>query len=64
MTAPPGAASAPATAFFSARSRHPGGVGMTMTDGSVKFIKDTVNAMTWYSLATRANAEVLSSDAY
>jgi len=50
--------------FFSARSRHPGGVNVTMTDGSVKFIKDTVNAMTWYSLATRANAEVLSSDAY
>ncbi|MFO0908032.1 MAG: DUF1559 domain-containing protein [Isosphaeraceae bacterium] len=50
--------------FFSARSRHPGGVNVCMTDGSVKFIKDTVAPATWYSLATRDNGEVLSSDSY
>ncbi|MGE3822050.1 MAG: DUF1559 domain-containing protein [Isosphaeraceae bacterium] len=50
--------------FFSARSRHPGGVNVTMADGSVRFIKDTVNQRTWFALATRSGGEVLSADSY
>ena len=50
--------------FFSARSRHPGGVNVCMSDGSVKFIKDSVNQATWFALATRSGREVLSSDSY
>jgi len=50
--------------FFSARSRHPGGVNVTMTDGSVRFIKDSINARTWYALATRAMGEIISADSY
>jgi hypothetical protein len=35
-----------------------------MSDGSVKFIKDSVNQMTWWALGTRGNGEVISSDSY
>jgi prepilin-type processing-associated H-X9-DG protein len=50
--------------FFAARSNHPGGVNVSMTDGSVRFIKDSVGIKTWYSLATRNGGEILSSDSY
>jgi prepilin-type N-terminal cleavage/methylation domain-containing protein/prepilin-type processing-associated H-X9-DG protein len=50
--------------FFAARSLHPGGVNVSMTDGSVRFIKDSISYQTWYALATRNGGEVLSSDSY
>ena len=50
--------------FYSARSRHPGGVNVGMTDGSVRFIKDSISLQTWYALATRSGAEVFGSDSY
>jgi prepilin-type N-terminal cleavage/methylation domain-containing protein/prepilin-type processing-associated H-X9-DG protein len=50
--------------FFSARSRHPGGVNVLTADGSVKFIKDTIADKTWFALATRAGGEIISSDSY
>jgi len=50
--------------FYDARSRHPGGVNVCMTDGSVRFVKDTVAITAWYALATRAGGETVSSDAY
>jgi len=50
--------------FYSARSRHPGGVNCAMTDGSVKFIKDSIAIPIWYALATRSGGEVISADAY
>ncbi|WP_435018174.1 DUF1559 domain-containing protein [Tundrisphaera sp. TA3] len=46
------------------RSRHPGGVNALMADGSVKFIKNTVNQTAWWALGTKAGNEVLSADAY
>jgi prepilin-type N-terminal cleavage/methylation domain-containing protein len=45
-------------------SYHPGGVIVTMGDGSCRFIKDTVNRMTWYALGTKAGGEVISADSY
>ncbi len=48
----------------SARSNHPGGVNILVGDGSVKFIKDSVNLATWRALGSRNGGEVLSSDAY
>jgi prepilin-type processing-associated H-X9-DG protein len=47
-----------------ARSRHPGGVDAAMCDGSVRFVKNTVNLSTWRALSTTRGAEVLSSDSY
>jgi prepilin-type N-terminal cleavage/methylation domain-containing protein/prepilin-type processing-associated H-X9-DG protein len=46
------------------RSLHPGGGNFAMADGSVKFIKSSVNVSTYRALATRAGNEVLSADSY
>jgi prepilin-type N-terminal cleavage/methylation domain-containing protein/prepilin-type processing-associated H-X9-DG protein len=45
-------------------SYHPGGVNVLMADGSVKFIKDSINPRTWWSLGTKAGGEVVSADSY
>jgi len=50
--------------FVIATSNHPGGVNVTMGDGSVRFMKTTVAIPTWWALGTKANGEVLSSDQY
>ncbi len=47
-----------------ASSYHPGGVNACMADGSVKFVKNSINRMTWWALGTRGGGEVISSDAY
>lgn len=51
-------------AMITATSNHPGGVNVLMGDGSVKFIKDSVNVQTWWALGTRGGDEVVSSDQY
>ena len=45
-------------------SMHPGGVNTLMGDGSVRFIKDTINLPTWRALGTVAGGEVISADSY
>jgi prepilin-type N-terminal cleavage/methylation domain-containing protein/prepilin-type processing-associated H-X9-DG protein len=50
--------------FYSARSKHPGGVNVCMTDGSVRFVKDSIAQRTWFSIGTREGEEVVSSDSY
>jgi prepilin-type processing-associated H-X9-DG protein len=52
------------TGYHNATSNHPGGVNVAMADGSVRFVKDSVAQMTWMQLGTKANGEVISSDAY
>ncbi|WP_435019855.1 DUF1559 domain-containing protein [Tundrisphaera sp. TA3] len=49
---------------MSPSSNHPGGVNACMADGSVRYIKDTINLPTWWALGTRAGGEVISSDAF
>ncbi len=49
---------------YAARSRHPGGVNAVFADGSVRFIKDSINLPTWRALSTTQGNEVISSDAY
>jgi prepilin-type N-terminal cleavage/methylation domain-containing protein/prepilin-type processing-associated H-X9-DG protein len=49
---------------MAAASRHPGGANVAMADGSVKFIKSTVNNTAWYALGTPNRGEVVSSDSY
>ena len=46
------------------RSRHSGGINALLADGSVRFIKDSVNEMTWWALGSKAGGEVISADAY
>jgi prepilin-type processing-associated H-X9-DG protein len=50
--------------LLTATSGHPGGVNVCMCDGSVKFIKDSISAPTWWALGSRNQGEVISSDAY
>ena len=33
-----------------------------MLDGSVKFVKNSVNPPTWWAIATKAGGEVISAD--
>ena len=44
-------------------SRHPGGVNILLGDGSVRFIKNSIDLSTWRALGTRAAGEVISADA-
>jgi prepilin-type processing-associated H-X9-DG protein len=53
-----------AFAIVGARSRHPGGVNVLFADGSVRFVKSTINERTWWHLGTKAGGEVVSADAY
>jgi len=54
----------PVYAAVTADSYHPGGVNCLLGDGSVRFIKDSINGQTWRALGTIAGGEVLSADAY
>ena len=50
--------------WYTFRSQHPGGGNFVTCDGSVKFIKNSINMNTYQALSTRAQNEVISSDAY
>jgi prepilin-type N-terminal cleavage/methylation domain-containing protein len=43
--------------WFAARSAHPGGVNVVMTDGATAFVSDDIDLMVWRGLSTRAGAE-------
>jgi prepilin-type N-terminal cleavage/methylation domain-containing protein/prepilin-type processing-associated H-X9-DG protein len=47
-----------------AASNHPGGANVLFSDGSVRFVKDSINRMIWWSLGTKSNGEVVSADQY
>ena len=46
------------------RSLHPGGANFVFVDGSVHFLKETINLTTYQALGTRSFAEVISADQY
>jgi prepilin-type N-terminal cleavage/methylation domain-containing protein/prepilin-type processing-associated H-X9-DG protein len=46
------------------RSLHPGGINVGMTDGSVKFIKNSTNLVAYRALGTRNLGEIVSADQY
>jgi prepilin-type N-terminal cleavage/methylation domain-containing protein/prepilin-type processing-associated H-X9-DG protein len=45
-------------------SQHPGGVNVLMGDGSVRFVKSSVNLITWQAIGTRNGGEVVSGDSF
>ena len=47
-----------------ATSSHSGGVNVCFADGTVKFIKDSVNLPTWWALGTRRGGELIGADSY
>ena len=50
--------------MIGAQSNHAGGVNVGFLDGSVKFLKDSVNLQTWGSIATMAGGEVIDASSY
>jgi prepilin-type N-terminal cleavage/methylation domain-containing protein/prepilin-type processing-associated H-X9-DG protein len=50
--------------MVSASSYHPAGVNVLFMDGSVKFIKSSVNFIPWYAIATVAGGEIVSADSF
>jgi prepilin-type N-terminal cleavage/methylation domain-containing protein/prepilin-type processing-associated H-X9-DG protein len=46
------------------RSKHPGGVNAGMCDGSVRFMKNSINVYIFQGLASSHGGEVISSDSY
>ncbi len=44
-------------------SLHPGGANVLMGDGSVRFIKQSINLLVWQALSSRAGGEVIGGDA-
>jgi prepilin-type N-terminal cleavage/methylation domain-containing protein/prepilin-type processing-associated H-X9-DG protein len=49
---------------FGASSNHPGGINMLFADGGVRFVRDGIDRMVWWSLGTKAGGEIVSSDQY
>jgi prepilin-type N-terminal cleavage/methylation domain-containing protein/prepilin-type processing-associated H-X9-DG protein len=45
-------------------SNHPGGVNVAMSDGSVRFVKDTINLQAWWAIGSKSMGEVVSGDAF
>lgn len=45
--------------YSAARSRHPGGVNVLLADGSVRFVRNSVNLSTWQALGTMDGGETI-----
>jgi prepilin-type N-terminal cleavage/methylation domain-containing protein/prepilin-type processing-associated H-X9-DG protein len=45
-------------------SLHPGGMNACFADGSVKFIKNSINTTTWYGVNTMGHGEVVDASAF
>ncbi|WP_406699509.1 DUF1559 domain-containing protein [Singulisphaera sp. Ch08] len=54
----------PSFAAVTARSYHSGGVNALLGDGSVRFVKSTINGWTWRALGTVGGGEVISADSF
>jgi prepilin-type N-terminal cleavage/methylation domain-containing protein/prepilin-type processing-associated H-X9-DG protein len=49
--------------YCNASSNHSGGANFLFADGSVRFIKSTINPYSYWSVGTRANGEVIDANA-
>jgi prepilin-type processing-associated H-X9-DG protein len=50
----------PTKATMAATSRHPGGVNMSLCDGSVRFAAETIDRMLWRAIGTRGGNELVT----
>jgi prepilin-type N-terminal cleavage/methylation domain-containing protein/prepilin-type processing-associated H-X9-DG protein len=64
MTNPPCTASSANAYAHAARSRHPGGVNVSLGDGSVRFIKNSISITTWQALSTSKGGEVIDASSF
>jgi prepilin-type N-terminal cleavage/methylation domain-containing protein/prepilin-type processing-associated H-X9-DG protein len=49
---------AAADTYLGARSRHSGGVNVSLCDGSVRFVRDSIDLVTWVALSSMAGGDV------
>ncbi len=54
----------PTYAAITVRSWHPGGVNALFGDGSVRFLKQSINGATWRALGSVNGSEIVSADEY
>jgi prepilin-type N-terminal cleavage/methylation domain-containing protein/prepilin-type processing-associated H-X9-DG protein len=59
-----GCGTSPGSNYANVSSQHPGGVNAVFADGSVRFVKNSINMLTWMQLGTKAGGDVISADAY
>jgi prepilin-type processing-associated H-X9-DG protein len=52
------------SAYAGSRSRHPGGINVLLGDGSVRFVKNSINMQIWLGLNSISGGEVISADAW
>ena len=50
---------APLAFFMGSRSRHSGGVNVALCDGSVRFVRNSIDLVTWAGMSSMAGGEVL-----
>ena len=50
--------------MYGARSRHSGGVGVALCDGSVTFVSDNITLSIWRAMGTTSGAEVIGGNAF
>ncbi|MDR3621280.1 MAG: DUF1559 domain-containing protein [Paludisphaera borealis] len=60
----PPCTTADVTWYQAARSKHPGGVNVGMLDGSVRFMKNSINLSIWSALSSSHGGEIVSADSY
>ena len=60
----PEASGGPTFAAITSRSYHPGGVNGLFGDGSVHFLKETIDGNVWRALGSVNSGEIISADQY
>jgi prepilin-type processing-associated H-X9-DG protein len=62
LTTKPGTQNGPGA--YGLASRHPGGANIVLSDGSVRFLKDSVSSRVLWALGSRSRGEIISADSF